>query len=801
MQDLSAGRPISLKRHTRPIGVVAPLFVAALLASAPAFGFQTRNVFIVNIDGLRSTEGFEAGDVNLHFIWDSLRPLGTLYNSFYNTGVTVTNSAHSTIVTGVRQLMLNGAELWAPIRPREPTIGECYRKFLGAPADRAVFVNGKPLIWHCPVSTYPGFGDVWAPQIVYSWPMDDDLAAWDSTCAVIARSHPSLCYVLLGQVDAAGHTGDTSSYISAIRQADSLTFELWKLLRADPRYRDSTTLIITSDHGRHDDRHGWWPSHGCSCHGCRHVMFLAIGPDIKADAVVGDRADQTDIAPTVAGLLGFPMPFARGRVLSAMLRQTTLNSGTTRPRSPAVPTDGHNISNSAGLSRSCDVAADAGAIHCVFSDNTDSLAVIGYTRSLNRGSTWSEPLPVLDADGRAIEYSDPAIATFGDSGLFVAATCCRYVPEETTYIWTLHSRRSTNSGETWEPEAEIESLGMVTSRPAIAARAQRIEVVCLRENALTVMTSRDGGQKFGAPERLPSCAPYYPQFPAVALSDTFPRVTWQGLVPSLHLDSTYHHNIWFGRRPWFLYCTMVTRNPAAGLSAQPSIDCDAADPTGNIHLVYSDLRDMQTGDWTATFVHGWARGDSWSEPVTLSADRVGFAPVIKASGNGRLFCVWSELEGDEWFISGSASEDSGRTWSDPIRVTNDGQLLAEPRLVAAGDTCLVVWRSCESGNWEIYFESHAFPPSGAAERLPPPAPHPTLNAFPNPCRGAVRISGSTFNVQRSALSIYDASGRLVLSQPVASSSFVLRTSSLRAGVYVLRLDSGGRLATARLVVN
>ena len=78
-----------LKQHTRPIRTAAPLLVAALLVVALAFGSQTRNVFIVNIDGLRSTEGFEAEDLNLPFIWDSLRPLGTLYNNFQNTGVTL----------------------------------------------------------------------------------------------------------------------------------------------------------------------------------------------------------------------------------------------------------------------------------------------------------------------------------------------------------------------------------------------------------------------------------------------------------------------------------------------------------------------------------------------------------------------------------------------------------------------------------------------------------------------------------------------------------------------------------------
>jgi hypothetical protein len=778
-----------------------PLVVAASLAAAPAFGSLTRNVFIVNIDGLRSTEGFEAGDINLPFIWDSLRPLGTIYTRFYNTGVTVTNSAHSTIVTGARQLMLNGCGFWAPIHPREPTIGECYRKFLGAPADKAVFVNGKSSIWTNPISTYPGFGNACAPQVVYTWPAENDLATWDSTRAVIDRSHPSLCYVLLGQVDAAGHSGDTNRYIASIRQADSLTFELWKLLRADPQYRDSTTLIITSDHGRHDERHGGWFSHGCSCHGCRHVLFLTIGPDIKADTVIDDLADQIDIAPTVAGLLGFPMPFAHGRVLSAMLRPAALNSGPAGPGLPAAPTDGHDISNTAGLSRSCDLAADADAIHCAFSDNTVVFPVIRYTRSTDRGSTWSAPVFLLYTDGDAIEYSDPAIASFGDSGLFVVAPCCRYVPEETTYIWTLHSCRSTNSGRTWERETELESLGMVTSRPAIATHAQRIEVVCLRDSTLTVMTSRDGGETFGAPERLPTWMPHYAQYPAVALADTYPRVVWQDLFLPAHWDPISSHNIWTGRRPWYLYCQMVTNNSSASISAQPSIVCDGADATGNIHLVYSDLRDMQTGGWTATYRHGWARGDSWSDPVTLSAGHVGFAPCIRGSGNGRLFCVWTGLEADEWFISGSVSDDSGRTWSDPVRITSDGQLVAEPRLVASGDTCLVVWQGCDSDNWEIYFGSHTFPPSGTSENPRLPAARLALSVLPNPCHGSAVLRWTTGPLDQPAtLRVFDASGRLVSSFTVQGSSFSLPVPAA-AGVYLLRADSGSRFATARLVVD
>jgi hypothetical protein len=50
--------------------------------------------------------------------------------------------------------------------------------------------------------------------------------------------------------------------------------------------------------------------------------------------------------------------------------------------------------------------------------------------------------------------------------------------------------------------------------------------------------------------------------------------------------------------------------------------------------------------------------------------------------------------------------------------------------------------------------------------------------------------------------MFDASGRLVHSAfGIRTSSFRLDLRSMPDGVYLLRLDSGGRFATAHLVVN
>ncbi|MCX6844626.1 MAG: C25 family cysteine peptidase [candidate division WOR-3 bacterium] len=93
--------------------------------------------------------------------------------------------------------------------------------------------------------------------------------------------------------------------------------------------------------------------------------------------------------------------------------------------------------------------------------------------------------------------------------------------------------------------------------------------------------------------------------------------------------------------------------------------------------------------------------------------------------------------------------------------------------------------------------------TGVSDQTPVPFRGPvTLAASPSPCREAMRISLSPVAPRLSplALSFYNASGRLVLSQPVLTSPFPLSTSSFPSGVYlaVLRDRSGRALGRTRI---
>lgn len=90
--------------------------------------------------------------------------------------------------------------------------------------------------------------------------------------------------------------------------------------------------------------------------------------------------------------------------------------------------------------------------------------------------------------------------------------------------------------------------------------------------------------------------------------------------------------------------------------------------------------------------------------------------------------------------------------------------------------------------------------NGIGESLKPQAPSRNLTVSPNPCDASTTIRLSSPLPTPYSLSVYDASGRLLLSLPVRSSSFILRTSSLPSGVYVVRCESRTSGASARFTV-
>jgi len=312
---------------------------------------RTEHVVVAILDGLRAADGF-GPDTVMPGLNEKLRPLGTFLSEFYCDGETATGQAHATMMTGTPQDHVGNS---GEVRPNKPTIFE-YHKQVETPSNpinhdptRCVLVAGKGRVSKMNYSTFEGpmldeyggykrgryygptFGaSVYEPADFERFPSEQDArtarevvahstwsepATWAVTRHVLDTVRPSLLVVNFGEMDEIAHAGIRWMYDDSLRRLDGIVRALWDAIEASDTYAGRTTLILTTDHGRHDLEHGGFQHHGCGCDGCRQCFLLAIGPDTPVGREVKSRHNLLDIAPTVGRLLGFATPEAKGRPL------------------------------------------------------------------------------------------------------------------------------------------------------------------------------------------------------------------------------------------------------------------------------------------------------------------------------------------------------------------------------------------------------------------------------------------------------------------------------------------------------
>jgi hypothetical protein len=292
------------------------LVLALLLACAPspaARAYETRHVVIVVIDGGRYTETLgDTSFANEPRQGLLMAPQGCRGRST-NQGLTITIPGHAAILCGTYQTLANdGSE-----RPYLPTLFEYYRTATGAPASQTWFFTNKVKLGVMSHSDHPDYGANVGAMADSSCPTDSAVVARAE--AVLLADHPAIVGLNLAQTDISAHSEDWLAYLGALQKADSLVYDLWTRIQADTALADRTTLFVTNDHGRHDDAHGGFTSHGDYCVGCRRVQMLALGPDFKAGWVSTAAMQPVDIVPTVGELLGIAVPHATGHVMGDLL--------------------------------------------------------------------------------------------------------------------------------------------------------------------------------------------------------------------------------------------------------------------------------------------------------------------------------------------------------------------------------------------------------------------------------------------------------------------------------------------------
>lgn len=115
---------------------------------------------------------------------------------------------------------------------------------------------------------------------------------------------PRLIYVSMGETDDWAHAGRYDLYLDSAFRTDDYIRRLWLQLQSMPEYRDNTTLILTTDHGRGDNRIDW-KSHGEKIEDSEYIWMAVMGPDTPHQIIRGTTVTQSQIAATVAACLGY----------------------------------------------------------------------------------------------------------------------------------------------------------------------------------------------------------------------------------------------------------------------------------------------------------------------------------------------------------------------------------------------------------------------------------------------------------------------------------------------------------------
>lgn len=343
------------------VGIMAACALLTLAASAATdAGRRTRNIFLITTDGMRPQEIFHGADETLLLkencggsdrTVDDLRrqfaPVGStaeerrrllfpFLSDFDRTGqlfgnrtrggdVHVTNREHfsapgySEILTGIADPRINNNG--KVYNPNVTILEWLYRRpeFAGKVA---AFTSWDlfPFIINQPRAGLPVFAgwdmvDRDDPKHAADLPMLRRIyRKWDSllydaitfhfALDYIKEHQPRVFFLSFGETDDWSHGRRYDLALHAAHHFDDYLRQLWEYVQSTPAYKDCTTFVISTDHGRGSGPK-LWEDHGPNNPGSDLIWLAIRGPDT---APLGQRDNrsvtQNQIAATVAALLG-----------------------------------------------------------------------------------------------------------------------------------------------------------------------------------------------------------------------------------------------------------------------------------------------------------------------------------------------------------------------------------------------------------------------------------------------------------------------------------------------------------------
>ncbi|HYM09363.1 MAG TPA: alkaline phosphatase family protein [Bryobacterales bacterium] len=335
------------------------ILLVALSALCAAQNRKTRNLVLVTADGLRRQEVFTGIDPLLMngkethmqdaaplreklwagtpaarreklmpFLWKELAKRGVILGNVEKGSAVEVTNAFRVSYPGYSEILTCRAQDEAirgndPIRNPRQTVLEFVRqkwqlgqpqvalfaswstfRFIGESREGSIFINAG----YERAAATPRLDDLSRMQFEALSPWDDsrhDYITAEMALDYLRAYKPRLLYVAFDETDDWAHDRRYDRVLEMAQYFDHTLQKLWETLQSMDEYRDRTTLLVTSDHGRGSQLSDW-SDHGPKVPGDQYIWIAARGPDTPAQGEAAHAATvyQRDISATILELLG-----------------------------------------------------------------------------------------------------------------------------------------------------------------------------------------------------------------------------------------------------------------------------------------------------------------------------------------------------------------------------------------------------------------------------------------------------------------------------------------------------------------
>lgn len=114
---------------------------------------------------------------------------------------------------------------------------------------------------------------------------------------------PRVTYIAFSGTDDYAHQRRYDLYLEYANKVDRMIAELWHWVQTTPGYKDNTTLLVTTDHGRGSVK---WASHSTFIKGSSQTWLALMGPGIQPLGEIMEKQQwyQEQVAGLIAKVVG-----------------------------------------------------------------------------------------------------------------------------------------------------------------------------------------------------------------------------------------------------------------------------------------------------------------------------------------------------------------------------------------------------------------------------------------------------------------------------------------------------------------